>query len=1121
MWDNYRITVKDALGYPTEYYYDAYDGDAYNGATIYTTTYRRTPHEMRRSPDHVAPHDGAHTRFVTTAVGSRGVTTGMFRKRSDGPDLTLYQAASFSALTRLPGEVWNGFRFDEVVSRNSQGKPTQVKLSKQAGSDYLVSLSYESNGVDVDTITRPLNGVTKTLIDCNYFANRDLQSVTDAAGRTLSYLWLSDGRIQKITDSATGDYIEFLYDSNKRPASIKVNGKTAVTTSHDMKGNLLQTVGPDGRLIQYQYDNLNRLTRELRPDATFTAYDWACCFIESVRFGRVVNGVNRVLRRSVYAHDVRGLPVSTTDTDGRITAFEYDHSRRLVALTDPKGQVTRWIYNTADLLVEKKYPDGTKESLGYDDLARLEYSENRRGQQTTIAYHAVFGGVQLLGTPEETLTITPDTWGRPQTITQSATSSTVGGTWTLAHDLLGRVTVIDGPWTDDTISWSYNDAARSVTRTAPGGFTEAATTDALGRIASIANPLGTFTHAYDDTATTLSSVLMSVTHSGGFNTAFTWHGDAFDRVLATISSTKPGGGLVGKHTYADDTLGQITSGRREAPLPNPTGPTRQFESKVWYDLASQVSSLIHTPLAGSSVAESGHHYVYDLAGNIASKQVESPSLGATMTAYGHNELNQITGIGGTAGSRKVTVRGGTSEPSNVQAKPSTSGNWTSARMLEGDRFEADLNLAAGANQLQIKATDGSGNTSNYTYSLALASAPAAASTHDLDGNLTIDGIRSYEWDNQNRLIKITWDAGSNKTTEFKYNALGQRAERIDKTGSTETAHHYYLYDGIRLLCRYQGGTATDNIDRRYFDQGEQRKNGANWDSYYYTRDHLGSVREVLASNGTLVARYDYDPYGKRSAQYEAPTYAKGCDLGYTGHSRKAACIEELLPDYQGNLQTDAYAGYTAWADGREGIALASCWAHARREFHEALKIGQRLAAGPVAIIARLYQIETALRESRATADRRTEVRRQQSTPVLEILKGELLALRQRPEILPKSRLSRAIDYTLALWDRLLLFVERGEIEIDNNLTENGIRPTAVGKKNWLFVGSETTGQRAAIIYTMVECAKRHGHNPEAWLTDVLERLPAMTNRDDLSVLLPSKWQPPVAGTNPIRQTCPA
>ena len=78
----------------------------------------------------------------------------------------------------------------------------------------------------------------------------------------------------------------------------------------------------------------------------------------------------------------------------------------------------------------------------------------------------------------------------------------------------------------------------------------------------------------------------------------------------------------------------------------------------------------------------------------------------------------------------------------------------------------------------------------------------------------------------------------------------------------------------------------------------------------------------------------------------------------------------------------------------------------------------------------------------------------------------------------------------------------------------------MGKKNWLFMGSETTGQRSAIIYTMVECAKRHGHDPEVWLADVLERLPAMTNQDDLSVLPPSRWQPAGAAAARTAAACP-
>jgi transposase len=291
------------------------------------------------------------------------------------------------------------------------------------------------------------------------------------------------------------------------------------------------------------------------------------------------------------------------------------------------------------------------------------------------------------------------------------------------------------------------------------------------------------------------------------------------------------------------------------------------------------------------------------------------------------------------------------------------------------------------------------------------------------------------------------------------------------------------------------------------------------------------LHQGLLQSGNLQAdetpvKYLSPGKGKTSIGYlwviHAPRNGIKGDILYQWHpSRKAACLDPLLRDYQGNLQTDGYLVYPAWARGRHGIELATCWAHIRREFHDAFKIGQRLAAGPIAIIGELYRVEKWLREHNADAARRAEIRRQRSAPVLEILKAELTALLQRPEVLPKGKLRGAIDQALAQWERLSLFIDHGEIEIDTNLAENGIRPVAVGKKNWLFVGSETTGQRAAIIYTMVECAKRHGHNPEAWLTDVLERLPAMTNQDDLSVLLPANWQPAAAATAPVRETCPA
>jgi transposase len=109
-------------------------------------------------------------------------------------------------------------------------------------------------------------------------------------------------------------------------------------------------------------------------------------------------------------------------------------------------------------------------------------------------------------------------------------------------------------------------------------------------------------------------------------------------------------------------------------------------------------------------------------------------------------------------------------------------------------------------------------------------------------------------------------------------------------------------------------------------------------------------------------------------------------------------------------------------------------------------------------------------------------------------------------VLPKSALGRAIDHTLGLWDRLCVYLGNGHVEIDNNGIENAIRPTAIGKKNWLFIGREDTGERSAVIYTLIERAKRHGHEPYAYLKELLERLPGM-HLSEIDALLPANWRP--------------
>jgi len=118
-----------------------------------------------------------------------------------------------------------------------------------------------------------------------------------------------------------------------------------------------------------------------------------------------------------------------------------------------------------------------------------------------------------------------------------------------------------------------------------------------------------------------------------------------------------------------------------------------------------------------------------------------------------------------------------------------------------------------------------------------------------------------------------------------------------------------------------------------------------------------------------------------------------------------------------------------------------------------------------------------------------------------------LALWARERVLPKSGMGKACDYLLAHWAPLSAHLEFGVTKLDNNLVENAIRPSCVGKKNWMFIGHPEAGQRSAILYSLIVSCERRGIDPLAYLRDVLTRLPAMTNQDDLSVLLPKNWQP--------------
>jgi len=206
-----------------------------------------------------------------------------------------------------------------------------------------------------------------------------------------------------------------------------------------------------------------------------------------------------------------------------------------------------------------------------------------------------------------------------------------------------------------------------------------------------------------------------------------------------------------------------------------------------------------------------------------------------------------------------------------------------------------------------------------------------------------------------------------------------------------------------------------------------------------------------------------------------------------------------LGDFAGILQVDGYGGYTALAKRQQQLTLAFCWSHVRRKFFD-LADKSPVATEVLKRIAGLYAIEGEVRGT--DADHRRAVRNEHARVIVDDLHYYLEArLRQ---VSAKSKLAEAIRYALTRWDGLTAFLHDGRVELDTNTVERSIRPLALGRKAWLFCGSDRGGQRAAIIYTLIQPAKLNDIDPQAWLADVLARI-AYHPATRLDELLPWNW----------------
>jgi len=250
-----------------------------------------------------------------------------------------------------------------------------------------------------------------------------------------------------------------------------------------------------------------------------------------------------------------------------------------------------------------------------------------------------------------------------------------------------------------------------------------------------------------------------------------------------------------------------------------------------------------------------------------------------------------------------------------------------------------------------------------------------------------------------------------------------------------------------------------------------------------------------------------DPELPRTRTGRIWTYVGDDEHPYTVYdytpNRSRAGPEAFLKPFRGYLQADAYAGYDGlYNDAERNVVEVACWAHARRKFYEAQSSDVMRATVLLAYIRLLYDVEREARNRQLSTGDRRVLRQAQSRPILDDIQAYLEA--EQPNVLPKSPIGQATTYTLSNWKALNRYLEDGNLEIDNNGAERSLRGVVVGRKNWMFYGSDNGGRTAAILTSFIATSKRLHIDPFTYLRDVFARIGAHPQRR-LDELLPDKW----------------
>ena len=739
---------------------------------------------------------------------------------------------------------------------NSKGRVTKSIDPVGRETDYFYGTNNvidpnQATGTGIDLLqVKQKNGAGYDLLQAfTYDAQHRVLTRTDGAGQTTAYTYNAQGQRLTVTTPARASVTEnrttmFSYDTNGYLQS--VTGPIAgdvMSWTYDAYGRPRTSTDADSYTVTYDYDALDRQTKATYPDGTYqeTIYNRLDAERLRDRLGRWAHFFHDALRRTVAVRDAAGHTTTQQwctcgsldkliDGDNNATTWERDLQGRVTREVRPDSSAWEYTYeNTTSRLKQRKDPK--------NQIAAFDYFLDDKFKQTTYT-------AAVIATPSVSLTYDASQ-GRLETVTDGTGTRTYSYYPITAPPALGAglMASIDGPLTNDTATFAYDELGRLVSRTL-NGVTTTWAYDSVGRMTTLADPVGSFNYTYVGTGKRVNTL----TYPNGQTSTFTYFPNNQDKLIQDIHHRTSAGATISRFSYAFDVAGNIRTWTQQ----NGASPANAYDFD--YDPLNEVTSAIYRTTDTTPSILKRYGYRYDAAGNRTAEQIDD-----AVTGFTYDSLNRLTSQqpGGP-----LLVKGTTNEAATVlvQGQPGAT--------TAGNAFSGVVQVPSGTSTVQVQATDPSGNTRTNTYQIGQTGS-SKSFTYDGNGNQTGDGVNTFEWDAENRLVTVK--QGATTIAAFTYDGSGRR---VTKTAGGVTTT--YVYDrGNVAEERVSGGSTTRYVQNNSFDRPLAQVVGSVVS--FFVADHLGTITAKTDSAGGVVLHRAYDPWGRILAGNESGPAFTGRD----------------------------------------------------------------------------------------------------------------------------------------------------------------------------------------------------------------------------------------------------